>query len=180
MTQGRLFVPEQPPSFNVDSFLDGVLRVRAWHHVLSFAIPRNGYGWRRHLDVMQHGQRFQATPEENREFRALVSSCVAPFWRKPPIALGHPLAVCVDAADERPKAHRLSHGALRVDAPRWKTSKPDADNVLKGICDSLSGRVWADDAQVAIMLTLTRWTDPNEERRTLVHVFDLTHCDTST
>lgn len=41
------------------------------------------------------------------------------------------------------KSKRLSavSGVLR------HTKKPDADNVLKSICDALNGVVWADDAQ---------------------------------
>lgn len=30
----------------------------------------------------------------------------------------------------------------------WPTKKPDADNILKTVCDALNGIVWKDDAQV--------------------------------
>jgi len=36
----------------------------------------------------------------------------------------------------------------RREAARWKTSKPDADNVAKAIGDACNGIVWADDSQV--------------------------------
>lgn len=34
----------------------------------------------------------------------------------------------------------------------WKVSRPDLDNIVKLIKDALNGIVWADDAQVAILL----------------------------
>lgn len=30
----------------------------------------------------------------------------------------------------------------------WPTKKPDADNILKTVCDALNGIAWKDDAQV--------------------------------
>lgn len=39
----------------------------------------------------------------------------------------------------------------KAGAARWKTSKPDVDNIVKLVKDALNGVAWDDDAQVAVV-----------------------------
>jgi Holliday junction resolvase RusA-like endonuclease len=39
----------------------------------------------------------------------------------------------------------------------WHTGKPDADNILKAVCDALNGIVWHDDSQVAFARVLKQY-----------------------
>jgi Holliday junction resolvase RusA-like endonuclease len=62
------------------------------------------------------------------------------------------LFIEVHAFMPRPKSHyRTNKGVsvLRIDAPLYHTSRPDADNILKAVKDALSGVCWIDDAQVS-------------------------------
>jgi Holliday junction resolvase RusA-like endonuclease len=67
---------------------------------------------------------------------------------------------------EARRGDRLYGGAMRLDVvakftlpksapkrnpPKHKTTKPDADNIVKIVKDALNGIVWADDAQVVQM-----------------------------
>lgn len=52
----------------------------------------------------------------------------------------------------RPVSHyRGKAKALREDAPKWHTGKPDADNLAKAVMDALTqlGGFWRDDCQVS-------------------------------
>ena len=52
---------------------------------------------------------------------------------------------------ERPKGHYgtgRNAGKLKVSAPKYHTSKPDALKLARGVEDSLTDVVWKDDSQV--------------------------------
>ncbi len=63
----------------------------------------------------------------------------------------------------RPASHYLPANArrpvrqLRLDAPTWHASAPDADKLARAALDALSGVVFEDDRQVATLLVTTRW-----------------------
>ena len=80
-------------------------------------------------------------------FKAAVALAVQPHL--PPEPLTGPFAVTLTAVFSRPKSHSTKKG-LRPGAPTLHTGKPDADNVLKAVCDALTGiGLWRDDSQVA-------------------------------
>lgn len=53
---------------------------------------------------------------------------------------------------------------------RYKTSRPDADNIAKGICDALNGQAWADDAQVVTLEVRKFHAAQGEPPRTVVSI----------
>ena len=60
-------------------------------------------------------------------------------------------ALCVNLTFyfPRPKNHFRSNGELKPNAPKWHTSKPDRDNLDKGVLDALTNlSIWGDDKQV--------------------------------
>jgi Holliday junction resolvase RusA-like endonuclease len=84
------------------------------------------------------------TPKRQRDFMALVKLAAhqAMQGREP----------FVDAVRLDIEAHYLiptSWPKKKAAAARWRTSKPDADNVAKLISDSINEIVFVDDAQVA-------------------------------
>lgn len=63
----------------------------------------------------------------------------------------------------RPKSHygRGSQAAvLRVDAPAYVATRPDAGKVARAIEDALTGIVWRDDSQVADLRVVKLYGDP--------------------
>lgn len=46
---------------------------------------------------------------------------------------------------------------------RFVTSRPDADNAIKLVCDALNGVLWVDDAQVACIYLCRAYTDGPSE-----------------
>lgn len=60
---------------------------------------------------------------------------------------------------------------LKSDPDRvWKTTRPDAENLIKGTADALTGLVWVDDSQVAVLLVAEVYGDGD---RITVQVSDL-------
>jgi crossover junction endodeoxyribonuclease RusA len=51
---------------------------------------------------------------------------------------------------DRPQKHSTSKG-LRVNAPLYHTSAPDTDKLLRALLDSMTGVVFEDDSQVAVI-----------------------------
>lgn len=68
--------------------------------------------------------------------------------------LDGPVSVRVDFIFPRPKAHHRANGELRLDAPRWHQSKPDADKLLRAVLDAVTGVLIRDDSQVS---SATAW-----------------------
>lgn len=62
-----------------------------------------------------------------------------------------PVSVIVDFVMDRPKSHYRAGGALRLDAPRYHRSKPDADKLTRALLDAITGVVVHDDSQVAVL-----------------------------
>ena len=60
------------------------------------------------------------------------------------------VSVCADFVFSPPKSWSKKKLAMINDGVRFfKTSRPDlSDNLMKGICDSLTGIVWKDDSQI--------------------------------
>ena len=53
-----------------------------------------------------------------------------------------------------------------------KTTRPDVDNLLKGMQDALTetGRFWVDDSQVGLRSVYSRWNDDGESPRILITI----------
>jgi Holliday junction resolvase RusA-like endonuclease len=80
----------------------------------------------------------------------------------PKVPFEGPLKLDVHAFFGRPKSHyrtgKNSH-ILKDDAPLWKTSKPDRDNVDKFVLDSLTKIYWKDDAMICAGEILKQYSD---------------------
>ena len=66
----------------------------------------------------------------------------------------------------RPKSHfgtGRNAGKLKSSAPKYCTKKPDLDNLVKAVFDSLTDhKVWKDDSYVIGSYTGKRWSDNHE------------------
>ncbi len=62
--------------------------------------------------------------------------------------MGLPVAVDIVAVFEPPKSVSKKKRAAMIAGDITPTKKPDADNIIKIICDALNGYAYHDDAQV--------------------------------
>lgn len=62
------------------------------------------------------------------------------------------LAVMVFAYFEPPKSTSKKKRAAMLDGTIKPTTKPDADNIAKAVCDALNGIAYHDDAQITVMI----------------------------
>lgn len=75
-----------------------------------------------------------------------------------PIKMQGPLTMKVDFMMPRPKAHYGSKG-LKQNAPFYHEKKPDIDNLIKAICDALTGILWDDDTQISVLLATKKYSE---------------------
>jgi len=94
-----------------------------------------------------------AVAETGRE--AMVAAGAGPFVGA--------VAVEVTFYVRRPLAHfsgrRRSH-PVRDDAPTFSSTVPDLDKLVRALLDSLTGVVWGDDSQVAVIQAEKRYAAP--------------------
>lgn len=83
-----------------------------------------------------------------------------------------PIVLTVDMALARPGSHWKVSGDLSAAGQRslWPTKKPDADNVLKLLMDSLNGAAYKDDAQVVHAWIVKRWCNAGEREHTVIRL----------
>ena len=62
-----------------------------------------------------------------------------------------PVSIHVIAGFQPPKSWSRVKREMALSGDSWHMVKPDADNVLKLVCDALTGIIWIDDKQVARM-----------------------------
>lgn len=63
---------------------------------------------------------------------------------------------------QRPKNHYgtgKNAKTLKIDAPNHYTSAPDADNLLKFVCDALNGVFWVDDRLIYSAKVIKAYSD---------------------
>lgn len=69
--------------------------------------------------------------------------------------LAGPVRVTVDFYFPRPKSHyyttKARNGELRDDAPELHDKKPDCDKLVRAIGDGMTGVVYRDDSQIALL-----------------------------
>lgn len=83
-----------------------------------------------------------------------------------------PVRMTVIAALERPKNHWRRGGTLSAAGQRSAapTRKPDLDNLVKLIADSLNRLAYRDDADIVDCRIVKRWCNPGESEHTVVWV----------
>jgi Holliday junction resolvase RusA-like endonuclease len=94
-----------------------------------------------------------AAGERNKNWRSIVGIVGSAKMRAELLAMqfNGPLRVRFDFVMPRPKAHFNSKGDLKPSAPLYHTTKPDALKLARSTEDALTGIVWNDDAQTAML-----------------------------
>jgi Holliday junction resolvase RusA-like endonuclease len=120
---------------------------------VSFSVPGRVVGKARARVIRQHGHIYAFTPDKTRNSEAVVRHFANMAMRGLPMFDG-PVEVFISMWMNPPP----SWSKKRLENTRWVTGKPDLDNCLKLISDALNGIVWRDDAQIARVSFVRRYT----------------------
>ena len=118
----------------------------------------------KHTGQMQIGVH---TPERTRSTEALVRSLASDAMGERPLLEG-PVRLRVTVWLNRTASWSKKRKAAAV----WVTGKPDTDNTIKLLADSMNRIVWGDDSQIADLAFVRLYTDGPE--RVVVSVSALT------
>lgn len=110
---------------------------------------------------MSKGMKFPAVVQSNADKQKPWSSAIGfaaqqagiPYIERGPIALG------VTFYMPRLNSHYgtgKNAGTVKSTAPKYHTSKPDLDKLLRCVKDALTGIAWKDDSQVSVILNLEK------------------------
>lgn len=101
-------------------------------------------------------------PDKCRHYKDHVFAC----WHKagrPRVDCSNGLAVSARFFVARPKSHYTSTGKLRASAPVNFTVRPDLDNYVKLLLDSLNGLAWGDDARIVSITASKGYVESGSE-----------------
>ena len=85
-------------------------------------------------------------PARSREYKTFVQWSTHELWPEKP--LDGPLSVRIVEYRAIPESWSKKRRAEALAGVIRPTGRPDMDNVIKAILDSLNGRMWRDDSQV--------------------------------
>ena len=101
--------------------------------------------------------------QRNKDWRSIVGLCGSAAMREKAIAsFTGPLRVKFDFVMPRRKGDFSSKGDIKPSAPFYHTTKPDALKLARRTEDALTGIVWNDDAQTAMLELSKRYADKGE------------------
>lgn len=107
-----------------------------------------------------------AAGERNKNWRAVVATCgkeaMSKITNELPVWFNGPLRVKFEFYMPRRKGDFNSKGGLKPSAPFFHTTKPDALKLARSTEDALTGIIWNDDAQTAILEISKRYADKGE------------------
>lgn len=95
-------------------------------------------------------------PKKSRDYKDYVR--IAAADHAPLELLEGPLAVMIIAYRPIPKSFSKKKAAAAEAGEIYPTTKPDADNYLKGVKDALKGIMWVDDSQVVDVYARKRYS----------------------
>lgn len=96
------------------------------------------------------------TPEKTASYENLVKLLATQAMRGRPLIEGAVVAV-IELVVAVPASWSQKKQAAALAGSVYPTSKPDLDNVIKGICDALNTVVWRDDKQVCALRVIKRY-----------------------
>lgn len=127
---------------------------------LTIEVPGLPVAWAR----AGRGKGFTFTPKKQRNAMSDLKAIAATLMRDRPL-LDVPLHV--DFYFEYPWPKSMSAKRRAIPGNRWRTSRPDGDNLIKLCADGLNGIVWTDDA---IIVSARLWKCYGDRARTLIVV----------
>lgn len=102
-----------------------------------------------------------------------VAKCL---WFKPDKPIASPVILDIEFYLKRPKSHYRTgkySEMLKDSAPKFHTKKPDLDNLIKFVKDSLNGIFWNDDSQVYCIIAYKNYADPESGPETIIKIKEI-------
>ena len=90
-----------------------------------------------------------------------------------PAVAGKAIRVHASLHFKRPKSHFKKSGALKPNAPKYILKRPDIDNCLKFILDSLQPVVMVDDKLVVEAKVVKYWCKNKSDEKTQIELMVL-------
>lgn len=121
--------------------------------MITITIPGKPFAWRRARSNGKIRFKDRATESAEASLQAIaLAQCPAPL--EGPISLD--VRLCFKVPQSWSKAKHAAH--------LWRphTQKPDCDNCVKHIGDSLNRILWSDDAQIASLSVTKVWGDKDQ------------------
>lgn len=126
-----------------------------------FWVPGTPQGKGRARVSVRGGHARSYTPARTRVYESAIADAAraAGIDLAPP---GVPLAVTVDAWFSIPRSWPRRRAKDALSSGGWVLSRPDVDNVAKSVLDALLGILYADDAQVSLLVASKRYCAEGE------------------
>ena len=120
--------------------------------VLTFEVPGRPQGKGRPRAYTSGGHTRMYTPDKTVTYENWIRLCYQRAYPAyPRVWLSAPVTLEVDAYFAVPKSYSKARAAACRANETRPTAKPDADNILKAVCDALNGTAYHDDSEVAEM-----------------------------
>ena len=125
---------------------------------VSFVVPGEpqGKGRARIGKVGNHARMF--TPAKTVAYEGLIALAAQDVMQGRSLIEG-PVLIELRIFHAVPQSKSKKWKALALEGKEPCTKKPDADNVLKAVCDALNGVVFKDDVQVTDGMFRRRWSE---------------------
>lgn len=126
--------------------------------IVRFTIPGEpqGKGRARIGRIAGHARMF--TPAKTLAYEGLVAQMAQEAMAGAPLIEG-PASLELDLRFSVPRSAPKRQRADMLAGVMRPTKKPDADNVLKAICDGMNGVVWRDDVQAVDIRVTKRYAE---------------------
>ncbi|MFJ8513397.1 RusA family crossover junction endodeoxyribonuclease [Lysinibacillus xylanilyticus] len=96
-------------------------------------------------------------PKESKDYKSFVRLVAAQV--APDELITEEIRLCIDVYRKIPKSFSKKKHQQAVDGVLKPTTKPDIDNLVKGIKDGLSKVLWHDDSQVTELVARKLYSD---------------------
>lgn len=113
-----------------------------------FSVPGKPQGKARAKTYHNHGVTRTVTPEKTVLYENFIKECFLRESNGVFFDKGTPVYLIVEIRYAPPKSTSKKRYTGMMEGKEYPTKKPDADNVLKVICDALNGVAYYDDAQI--------------------------------
>jgi Holliday junction resolvase RusA-like endonuclease len=116
-------------------------------NVIAFCVPGEPQGKGRPRATTINGMARLYTPKKTASYEGLVAHAAQQAMRGA-VPFDRPCRIELDVLCTVPASWSAKKRAQALAGAIRPTKKPDADNVLKAVCDGMNGVVWRDDVQV--------------------------------